>query len=251
MTKAPAKKKSTAPAKGAIATLEVEKPPKKATPAKERTSRGKHDPILEWKATRPTEMQADLPTGSFCRIKQSVGKLGAADSFWYCYHAGRYVGVEHKLEAAKARAASGLAKVTADEIDNWLNMHRDEIPPFLLLSEEERREHWRKNPPKVQPAPSVKPGVSRPNEDPATRRLRDSIAADSRKPKASAFSNDASIVIVKNKNPKKEGSDAWGRWALLLAGGHATVGAFLAASGNPTTLKNAVASGHVRVEEKS
>lgn len=48
------------------------------------------------------------------------------------------------------------------------------------------------------------------------------------------------------KNPKKSGTDAHGRWETLKSYSGRTVGEYLADRGsNPTTLKNAIKSGHV------
>jgi hypothetical protein len=67
--------------------------------------------------------------------------------------------------------------------------------------------------------------------------------------KAEGLPLDALIKLAKGgKNPKKEGSDAWSRWQLLFQHEGKTVGVFIAAHGNPTTLRNAVKSGHVAVE---
>lgn len=63
----------------------------------------------------------------------------------------------------------------------------------------------------------------------------------------------AAVVVVRiKKNPKKEGTGAHARWALLLAHGGKTVATFVAAGGNQTTLANAIKKGRVELEtEKS
>jgi len=67
--------------------------------------------------------------------------------------------------------------------------------------------------------------------------------------KAEGLPLESKIKLVNGgKNPKKEGSSAWGRWQLLFQHEGKTVRDFIAAHGNPTTLRNAVKSKHVAVE---
>lgn len=66
--------------------------------------------------------------------------------------------------------------------------------------------------------------------------------------KAEGLPMEAKIKILKEKIPKKEGSDAWSRWQLLYQHAGKTVGEFIAAHGNPTTLRNAVKMAAVQVE---
>lgn len=58
------------------------------------------------------------------------------------------------------------------------------------------------------------------------------------------------IIRFGGNNPKKEGTAAHKRWAFLESCDGSTVGVYLKAKGsNPTTLTNAVKSGHVTLEE--
>lgn len=59
----------------------------------------------------------------------------------------------------------------------------------------------------------------------------------------------AARIAFGGANPKKEGTSAYKRWALLMSHDGKTVGEFLKAKGNPTTLANAIKSGHVTLEE--
>lgn len=56
-----------------------------------------------------------------------------------------------------------------------------------------------------------------------------------------------SKIRFRGKNPKREGSDAFARWELLKKYDGKTVAEFLAAGGNPTTLRNAVKRKHVKL----
>lgn len=57
------------------------------------------------------------------------------------------------------------------------------------------------------------------------------------------------IMRWSGKNPKKEGTDAYARWEKLRKHDGRTVGQFLADDGNPTTLRNALTRGSVKLEE--
>jgi hypothetical protein len=58
----------------------------------------------------------------------------------------------------------------------------------------------------------------------------------------------AAVILFGGKNPKKEGTSAHKRWTLLMQHDGRTVGEYLKAKGNPTTLTNAIKSGHVTFE---
>lgn len=61
---------------------------------------------------------------------------------------------------------------------------------------------------------------------------------------------ESKIARVRDGNPKKEGTDPWKRWQLMFAYADESksVEEFIKAGGNPTTLKNAVAQGWVKVK---
>jgi hypothetical protein len=58
------------------------------------------------------------------------------------------------------------------------------------------------------------------------------------------------VIRFGGKNPKKEGTAAHKRWEMLIAHEGKTVDAYQKARGNPTTLKNAILSGHVTLERE-
>jgi hypothetical protein len=61
---------------------------------------------------------------------------------------------------------------------------------------------------------------------------------------------DSKIIRERDGNPKKEGTDAWKRWQTMFsyADGGKTVGDYVTDGGNPTTLRNGVAMGWVKVK---
>lgn len=70
-----------------------------------------------------------------------------------------------------------------------------------------------------------------------------------RRPKSADLFDESAVITCKmKKNPKKEGTSAFDRWALLMECGGVTVKEFLKRGGNPTTLKNAVTSGYALVK---
>jgi hypothetical protein len=60
--------------------------------------------------------------------------------------------------------------------------------------------------------------------------------------------DEAEVIRFGGKNPKKEGTAAHKRWEMLISYDGKTVGAYHKAKGNPTTLRNAIVSGHVTLE---
>ena len=193
--------------------------------------------------------------GQFC-----AGRIKQLDKNWFCvYHNGKYLGHEKTMDAAQKLFATGKMKPIEEEVRAWEKEHRGELPPFLKLTDGERRAWWHHNPPKPGAAPGVggKFGRVRPDEDPATRRLREQAAAGSGKGaraarKAAQASLSGVMVRLRDGNPKKPGSAPHGRWSLMFeyADRGSTVEEFTRAGGNPTTLENAIVAGWVKVQGK-
>lgn len=61
---------------------------------------------------------------------------------------------------------------------------------------------------------------------------------------------DSKIVRERDGNPKKEGTPPWKRWQFMFsyADGGKTVGEYVKAGGNPTTLRNGITMGWVKVK---
>lgn len=115
---------------------------------------------LTWRAIRPGELVTLRDDGVQLRIKLAVSQQNGKN-FWYCYSGSRYVGIQHEMETAKVRTESGLTKVTAEELEQWLKDHPD-LDPVLRESEKDRLKDFKKNPPKKMaeaPPPPVAKGV--------------------------------------------------------------------------------------------
>lgn len=197
------------------------------------------------------------PEGDIClpRIK----KLD--DVTYLCYRNSSYLGSQRTLEDAKQMCFIGKKSQLDFDVKKWEAEHPGEIPPFLTLTDSERKAWQHHNPPKPGQQnrgaeTREKWGGPKVNEDPATRRLREQLAMSSGKgaraaKKAEQASLSGVLVRVKPGNPKKPGSAPHGRWALMFehADKGSTVTQFLAAKGNPTTLENAIKAGWVRLEQ--
>jgi hypothetical protein len=176
-----------------------------------------------------------------------------------CYRDGEYLGSEESRALAEMRVAIGERSHKNQVMTLWEQKHPGELPPAMQLTEAERAEYWRRNPPKAAAAPPrVGRGAApRPNEDPATAKLRAELAADgggrkpgaARKPRVDAAEVPQGTIRVRGTNPKKAGTGAHARWKLLLEHDGKTVAEFLKAKGNPTTLQNALAKKVVEVEK--
>lgn len=205
-------------------------------------------PILKWEEIDKSNVHAAPIEGESAHAR--IRRLD--ETTYVVYRDSKYLGGEATLKDAKMRAEINRVSERNRIMRLWEQTHPEELPPFLLLTETERAEHWRRNPPraKVKPSLTGKTGGA-PSEDPTSKRIREATAGRAPKPakapKPDSLDPSASLTVVNAANPKKAGSAAHGRWALLLEGGHATVQAFLDAKGNPETLKNAVAKGYVKL----
>jgi hypothetical protein len=169
------------------------------------------------------------------------------------YRGGRYLGSEDSLDKAKMRAALNKVGEKNRVMRLWEKTHPDELPPALAMTDEERKEYWRHNPP-PKPKPLV-PGAVKHSA------AREALAAEGSagKParaKAARATGDSPVAVptgiirvIKADNPKKAGTGAHERWAKLFSFDGKTVEAYAAAKGNLTTLENAVKKGCVKVEE--
>ena len=180
-----------------------------------------------------------------------------------CYRDGNYLGCEQTLEEAKARCALGRISEKNRVMRLWEEKHPDELPPGLQLTDGERTEYWRRHPPQAAKVSVARHAAPRPDEDPATARLRAELAAEGARGRngrakvAAAPRGDTADVpqggLIRVKPgatvPKKPGSAAHGRWTLLWAHDGKTVVQYKKSNGNMTTLANAMARGLVTVEE--
>ncbi len=195
-------------------------------------------------------LQANPKEGSLAaRIKQ-LDKATFA-----CYRDGKYLGCEATLELAFARVKTNTRSETNREME-WQKSHPDEQPLGLRLTDTERAKAWADAPPAQATRVTSRGAAPRQGEDLATSRLRAELAAEGRRKVAGAPKDRADppvagrIVVANSTNPKKAGTGAHKRWALLFSHDGKTVAEYVRARGNVTTLANAMAKGNVRVEEK-
>lgn len=205
----------------------------------------------EWTKAGKDAWSAATPEGDGCppRIKELDKKTFAT------YRDGKYLGSEPTLESAQKRAQINKVSEKNRVMTLWEKLHPDELPPFLQLTDEERRLYWQRNPVVRAPRPVTTPKAS---ADPAKVAARKALEAEGGgartvtgkrigKPKDVPSGK---LSLLNGTNPKKAGSSAAGRWSMLFE--HATKGStvaeFVAAGGNPETLANAMKAGNVKVE---
>lgn len=173
---------------------------------------------------------------------------------WAAYRDGRYLGSEATRDLAEKRCQVGAVSQRNRVMALWEKEHPNELPPFLQLTQEERDEYWRRNPPVKAQRPAL--GLTKPKlaggGDPAADAKPPKAARVPRAGKATAESPKGTLVLVSGVNPKKPGSGAAKRWDALFEAAKAgrMVAEYAAAGGNLDTLANAMAKGCVRVEEK-
>lgn len=177
---------------------------------------------------------------------------------WATYRNGEYLGSEATRNNAEMRAAINKRSDENRVMRLWEKLHPDELPPYLMMTDEERKLYRERNPPaRITRAPSGAKVV----EDPATRKLREALAQEGSGGRAgrakvakaggkAAAAPEGIIRVLKADNPKKAGSDAHARWALLFTMNGKTVKEYAEAKGNLTTLENAVKKGNVKVEKE-
>lgn len=192
---------------------------------------------LKWAKVNKADHHAEVPEGE----KQPPRIRELDEKTFAVYRDSRYLGSEATLGEAKIRAELNTRSDRNRVMRLWEQTNPGELPPYLMLTDGEREEYWRRNPPKRrEPPASVRPPKERGDAKPPKL---------ARVEKPSDLDGSAVLTIVNTANPKQAGSSAHGRWSLLLGGGHATVADFLQAGGNPETLKNAVAKGYAKLGE--
>lgn len=214
---------------------------------------------LVWTETVPGEQWSTnlIPDGEVCapRIRRSSKNSDGSYTF-FCYREGRYLDCAKSFVDAKAIVIAGIRAVdrtkSIERIKKYVDEHKGEIPPFLTLTKDERAA-IRAQYPMAAPRPSAL-SVPRKANGGTPNAAKADLVAGGRKANgrraAPADLPEGVLVRLKAGNPKAAGSDAHKRWELLLdmAEKGATVAAFIAAKGNATTLKNAMAKGYVEVK---
>jgi hypothetical protein len=191
---------------------------------------------------------SEIPDGEV-----STPRVAQSSKRYACYRNSVFLGMELTLEKAKVRCAIGEPNELEKRVREWEKDHKGEFPPFLKMTEQERAS-WRAHYPEMTAATFR--GFGKPGEgDPEARqRKAEMLGGVKGVAKARAKAAESGVVLTgkitraKQGNPKKAGTDAHGRWETLFKFDGKTVEQFLDNGGNPTTLKNAVAQGYVKVE---
>lgn len=238
-----------APAKKTVDKAKKTAPP--ATVTKKKSEDWMWIPASHKGAVVKTEwMTALIPEGDVCcpRIRQ-------VDKTWFsCYRNGGYLGHEKTLEAAQKRCRTNAISKSNEEVKEWEKAHPGELPPFLELSDEERKVHRHHNPPRAGATAAARSTAGvRPPEDPATRRIREQLEATgkgARKAAKQAAKAELSGTLQRTKdgNPKKAGTGAHDRWEFMFSFHGKTVDDYAAKKGNMTTLENAIKAGYIKLE---
>lgn len=157
---------------------------------------------FEWVAVARDQWHGKVAEGKLPpRIRQLDAKT------FCCYRDGKYLGSEPSMKDAFERIKANHASDKNISMALWQKAHPDELPPGLALTDAERAEYWRHNPPKggkvaaplpsrgVAPRrePTVPLGVvtgRTPSADPAQSQRP---AKEPRAPKAAAGNKDAEI----------------------------------------------------------
>lgn len=169
---------------------------------------------------------------------------------YYVYRNSKCIGSKRTLEAAKAMAESGERDQAALRDIAKVREYEEKSPgdaeAFKKLSQYAQTVV-------ANERPWLMPGRSalqaKGVKVKATVVRGDLKSNQEKKADKLALPMDSKIERLRDGNPKKEGSDAWGRWEVLFA--HCdgqTVGEYIKNHGNPTTLQNAVAKGWVKVK---
>lgn len=188
-----------------------------------------------------------IPDGETCapRIWRSSRNADGSHTF-FVYRDGKYVDCENDLEKAKKLAKVGKMRperlLAVERIRKYLKETPRDAVAFAKLPEREKQAVSDAYPWAVPTKSSLeKTGTKAP------RTMRGDMLTKQEK-KAQDLPMDSVIKRLKPKNPKRENTDAWTRWELLFQHDGKTIGEFVRAHGNPTTLRNAVRTGYVSAE---
>jgi hypothetical protein len=193
-------------------------------------------------------MTSHIPDGEVMavQIKQSSRNSDGSHTF-FVYRNARYIDCSNDLNEAKRIAYKGVMRTDRllgiQKVRDYIKNTPGDPVAFKKLDENQRQSITDVYPHLVpRKSELAKAGV----KPPVNSARKDLMSKNERA--AEGLPMAAVIKVVKDTNPKKEGSDAHVRWALLFQHGGKTVGDFIAGHGNPTTLKNAVKAGYVKVE---
>lgn len=227
-----------------------------------------------------------IPTGDACvaRVQRSFSRNGKTRAWdYYAYRSTEYLGSRDSPEKAMVLAQSGEKAPIADAVTRFVDEHPGEIPPFLALTEAERRAVVAQYPHAAPRPEQVRAGLAKQGRergarsewpfaadesDPSTRaylaqasRARGgseggamttpSGRPSTRRGKGAALADTSQRLALVGAplNPARPDSGRYARYQLIFdaaAAGH-TVAQLLAAGGNEVTLGKCVAKGHVEL----
>lgn len=160
----------------------------KKTTATKKTASPKKDSFNWINPQKDRWLTSAIPDGETCTPR--VQRLN--DEWFSCFRDGKYLGHEPTLEKAQERCEIGKVSDRNQQLLDWERDHPGELPPFLTLTEEERRQIRMRAPPLPQnataeqkqdwknkytelppdPRPSAKKERGAPPRDPVAERLR-------------------------------------------------------------------------------
>lgn len=188
-----------------------------------------------------------IPDGDCCAPQIWQSSKNADGSFTFIvYRDGRFIDSSNDFEEAKKIARAGVMRperlLAVEKVRKYLKETPNDAAAFAKLHDREKQAISDVYPWAVPKKSALeKTGVTAP------RTMRGDMLTKNEK-KAQDLPMDSVIKRLKPKNPKKENTDAWSRWELLFQHDGKTIGEFVKNHGNPTTLRNAVRSGHVSAE---
>jgi hypothetical protein len=162
---------------------------------------------------------------------------------------GRALGAPRSLELAKQRAFEGVIPQrlldSEKRLQKYLNEGNRSADEFKKLTKEEQGAvanvyPWAMPRKSELDAKGVKVK--------GTVVRDDLLSTNEKKAVKAALPMDSKIERIRDGNPKKEGTDAWGRWEIMFSHDGQTVASYIKNHGNPTTLINACAKGWVKVK---
>lgn len=188
---------------------------------------------MNWiNVTKNRWVTSEIPKGEVCTPR--IERLD--DRTFYCYRNNLLLGKAENLAQAQKKCSIDDQKSRRlhEKVRLWELEHPGELPPFIDLSPAEVKA-WERHNPVRRAAPPPKAAGSRSTEK-----------VDLELPP------EATMQRARDGNPKKEGSSAHKRWALMFTHCErsSTVSEFLAAGGNAETLRNAVLKGYARLIRK-
>ncbi len=211
------------------------------------------------------EWMSETITGEIAPARIKVSSKNSDGTYsYFCYRNAKALAVVKSLEDAKTRCEKGGDPAT-DSVLEYVKNNPGELPPFLALSEEERKAIRAAYPHAAPAAKAVAKAVDRgvtPLAAATTCKLAE--ADDKVKAKAAlkapapspddseervSFPPDAVITKLKDGNPKKPGTNRHFRWDMLMMFTGKTVSEYLAVKGSRTSsIHDALELGYIKLE---